>query len=182
MYVALQIQEFALISTVPYIHLWYKGAHCMVIQYLQLSMLRSSSKWSCLSGIYILITSPTRLRVVTLASAKSPWQCWSWLLLQWAPTFICSLLNANDATGSCSPFGVGWWLLSTHWVFVQQELRHLWPSPQDTQIHIWLQPPWLPPHSLWPLPRHNVGNIQTSFSDQLLKIFGIPVVMLSLPP
>ena len=55
-------------------------------------------KLSCLSGTYILITSPTRLRVVTLANMKSPRWCWSWLLPQWAPTFICSLLNANNTT------------------------------------------------------------------------------------
>jgi hypothetical protein len=60
----------------------YKRVHHMVTQSLWLSMPRFSSKLSCLSGTYILITSPTRLRVATLANAKSPQRCWSWLLPQ----------------------------------------------------------------------------------------------------
>jgi len=66
--------------------------------------------------------------------------------------------------GSFGPFGVGGWLLSTHRVFIQQELRYLWPSPQEHQIHISLQHPWLPQHTFWPVPRRNVSNIPSSFA------------------
>jgi hypothetical protein len=62
---------------IPCSHLQYKRVHHTVTQSLQLSMPKCSSKLRCPLGTYILITSPTRLRMATLANAKSPRQCWS---------------------------------------------------------------------------------------------------------